>query len=47
MKKFLCKQLIGYHTYMRKFFTENQYFQNDMKVIFHDLRIQRYNNKLN
>ena len=46
MKNYFYKLLIKYHTYMREFYEENQYFGNPIKVIHHDLRIQRYENEL-
>jgi hypothetical protein len=47
MKRWYYYKLIKYHEFMRWLYEKEGYLQNYMKVIFHDLRIQRYENKLN
>lgn len=44
--KILYKILLKYHNAMRDFYSNEGFFHNDMSVIFHDLRIQRYQNKI-
>jgi hypothetical protein len=46
MKHWFYNNLIKYHKQMRTFYETNNYFANPFKVIYHDLKVQRYEYKL-
>jgi hypothetical protein len=37
---------VKYHKKMRDMYEKDGWLQNDIKIIYHDLRLQRYENKL-